>query len=132
MWVEKLLAAMSGARNKTEESEIATIEDSVTKTVSETKSVSESQLKTKTRSTFVYYSTPDGLIKEIHNPKTQAGVRDIPLTQKAVEVLKEQRKQFVRVDEEFGKWLFEDEKTNENDNLDHLAEYLGFKKPEKK
>lgn len=51
---ELLDAAMSGARNKTEESEIATIEDSVTKTVSETKSVSESQLKTKTRSTFVY------------------------------------------------------------------------------
>lgn len=58
------------------------------------------------RETFVYYSTPDGLIKEIHNPKTQAGVRDIPLTQKAVEVLKEQRKQFVRVDDEFGSLVF--------------------------
>ena len=38
----------------------------------------------------------------------------------------------MKFDEEFGKWLLEDKKTNENDNLDHLAEYLGFKKPENK
>ena len=37
-----------------------------------------------------------------------------------------------KFDEEFGKWLFEEEETDENENLDHLAEYLGFKKPEDK
>ena len=37
-----------------------------------------------------------------------------------------------KFDEEFGKWLFEKEETDENDNLDHLVEYLGFKKPEDK
>lgn len=33
-----------------------------------------------------------------------------------------------KFDEEFGKWLFEDEETDENDSLDNIAEYLGFKK----
>ena len=33
-----------------------------------------------------------------------------------------------KFDEEFGKWLFEEEETDENDSLDNIAEYLGFKK----
>ena len=33
-----------------------------------------------------------------------------------------------KFDEEFGKWLFEDEETDKNDSLDNIAEYLGFKK----
>ena len=37
-----------------------------------------------------------------------------------------------KFNEEFGKWLFEDEKTNENDSLNDLAGYFGFKKPEDK
>ena len=35
-----------------------------------------------------------------------------------------------KFDEDFGKWLFENEDTNENNGLDNLAEYFGFKKPE--
>ena len=35
-----------------------------------------------------------------------------------------------KFDEEFGKWLFEKEEVDKNDNLDNIAEYLGFKKPE--
>ena len=34
----------------------------------------------------------------------------------------------IKFDEEFGKWLFEKEEVDKNDNLDNLAEYLGFKK----
>lgn len=33
-----------------------------------------------------------------------------------------------KFDEEFGKWLTEDEETDKNDSLDNIAEYLGFKK----
>lgn len=37
-----------------------------------------------------------------------------------------------KFDEEFGKWLFEEKEVDKNSNLDNLAEYLGFNKPEKK
>ena len=39
------------------------------------------------RHTYIIASSPSGMIKELHNPKTRKGVRDIPMTKEAKETL---------------------------------------------